>query len=280
MIEEKAYAKVNLTLEVGDTNSEGFHDIKTIMVPVDLYDTLTFERINEGIILLDNSDINPEDNIVYKAATLMFEKYNLKGGVLITLKKSIPQEAGLAGGSSDCAACLRGINKLFELDLTLAELAEISTSLGSDIAYCIYSKPSFCQGRGTDVELLDLDMPEWYVLLIKPPFGCSTKEIYQRYEVSNIDHVKNHENVTKSIKTRNIELFYENIFNDLEKPAFMLNSKLKKLSDSINFKKKALMSGSGSTIYVVSQNKEELETIRKENSKYFTYILTKFINID
>ena len=279
MIEEKAYAKVNLTLEVGNKNEDGFHEIKTIMVPIDLYDVLTFEKTNTGIVLLDNTDINQENNIVYKAAKLIFDKYDLKGGVLITLKKFIPQEAGLAGGSSDCAACLRGLNRLFDLNLSLDDLAEMSKSLGSDIAYCVYSKPSLCQGRGTDVKLLNLKMPEWNILLIKPPFGCSTKEIYNRYVSLDKSHEENHEKVIEGIKTENLEMVNTYIFNDLEAPAFLLNSNLKKLSDNVNFKRKALMSGSGSTIYVISKDKKELETIVKENSEYLTYIITKFINL-
>ncbi len=279
MIEEKAYAKINLTLEVGKTNKEGFHEIKTIMVPIDLYDTLTFERINEGIILLDNSNIKSEDNIVFKAAKLMFEKYKIKGGVLITLEKRIPQEAGLAGGSSDCAACLRGLNRLFKLKLSLEELVEISTSLGSDIAYCIYSKPSLCTGRGTCVKLLDIKLPKWNILLIKPPFGCSTKEIYSHYKEENIDREMNHNNVIEGLKNGDFDLVIQNIFNDLEKPAFLLNNKLENLSNNINFKKRALMSGSGSTIYVLSTSKSDLESIQKDNEMYMTTIMTKFINL-
>ncbi len=279
MIEEKAYAKINLTLEVGKTNKEGFHEIKTIMVPIDLYDTLTFERINEGIILLDNSNIKSEDNIVFKAAKLMFEKYKIKGGVLITLEKRIPQEAGLAGGSSDCAACLRGLNRLFKLNLSLEELAEISTSLGSDIAYCIYSKPSLCTGRGTCVKHLDIKLPKWNILLIKPPFGCSTKEIYSHYKEENIDREMNHNNVIEGLKNGDFDLVIQNIFNDLEKPAFLLNNKLENLSNNINFKKRALMSGSGSTIYVLSTSKSDLESIQKDNEMYMTTIMTKFINL-
>lgn len=278
MIEEKAYAKVNLTLEVFDKNKEGFHDLKTIMVPVDLYDVLTFEIINDGIILLDNTNIKCEDNIVYKAACLMFKKYNIKGGLLITLKKNIPSEAGLAGGSSDCAACLRGINKLYNLNLSLEELVEVSKELGSDVAYCIYSSPALCTGRGTNVELLDLTMPTWHVLLIKPPFGCSTKEIYSRYEYSGINKDIKHENVITSIKNNDLELFRKNIFNDLESVAFFMNPKLQKLSDNINYRVRALMSGSGSTIFVVSDNIDIINRIINENCKYLKTILTTFKN--
>ncbi len=277
MIEEKAYAKLNLALEVYKENEEGFHDLKTIMVPIDLFDLLTFNQIDEGIILLDNSNIAYEENIVYKAAKLFLETYNIKKGVLITLEKNIPSEAGLAGGSSDAAATLRGLNRLFNLNISLDELASLSERLGSDVPYCIYSRPAICTGRGTNVKLLDFEIPKWSVLLLKPPFGCSTKEIYKNYEAPLKKKTARINHVLEGLKEDNIELVNKNMFNDLETSAFKLNSSLLKLSESLNQVSKTLMSGSGSTLFILSKDADFLKDIESKHTKYLRTILTKLL---
>ena len=277
MIEEKAYAKLNLVLEVYKENEEGFHDLKTIMVPIDLYDSLTFDQIDDGIILLDNSNLAYDENIVYKAAKLFLETYNIKKGVLITLEKNIPTQAGLAGGSSDAAATLRGLNKLFNLNLSLEELATLSERLGSDVAYCLYSRPALCTGRGTNVKLLDFDIPKWSVLLLKPPFGCSTKEIYKNYEAPEKKKTARINHVLEGLKEDNLELVNKNMFNDLESSAFKLNSSLSKLSESLNQVSKTLMSGSGSTLFILSKDLDFLKDIELKHTKYLRTILTKLL---
>lgn len=277
MIEEKAYAKLNLVLEVYKENEEGFHDLKTIMVPIDLYDSLTFDQIDDGIILLDNSNLAYDENIVYKAAKLFLETYNIKKGVLITLEKNIPTQAGLAGGSSDAAATLRGLNKLFNLNISLEELATLSERLGSDVAYCLYSRPALCTGRGTNVKLLDFDIPKWSVLLLKPPFGCSTKEIYKNYEAPEKKKTARINHVLEGLKEDNLELVNKNMFNDLESSAFKLNSSLSKLSESLNQVSKTLMSGSGSTLFILSKDLDFLKDIELKHTKYLRTILTKLL---
>lgn len=139
MIQERAYAKINLGLEVGPLRQDGYHEMNTIMVPIDLYDELTFDfKEEEGILLIDNTNINTEDNFVYKAATLFMSELHLEKGIVITLKKNIPSEAGLGGGSADAAATLMGLNRLFRLDMSLAELANMAKKLGSDMPFvCI-----------------------------------------------------------------------------------------------------------------------------------------------
>ena len=161
MIEEKAYAKVNLALEVGDTNEDGYHLVKNVMVPIDLYDTLTFERLDSSIILLDNTNIPYEKNLVYKAAKLFLDTYKINSGVIINLVKNIPSEAGLAGGSSDAACALRGLNKLFNVNASLEELANLGAKLGADVPYPVYSNDCPWTRVGVKVEELDKNYPTW-----------------------------------------------------------------------------------------------------------------------
>ncbi len=277
MITEKAYAKVNLALAVSDTLSDGYHDLKNIMVPIDLYDILTFEEIEDGIILLDNTNLKAIDNIVYKAAKLFLSNYKIKKGVLITLDKHIPQEAGLAGGSADAAATFRGLNKLFNLDIPLFELAELSTNLGSDIAYCVYDKAALCTGRGTNIELLKTKYPKWNILLIKPPFGCSTKKIYELYKNDKTEKDEKINNVIKALEVGDLDLLKENMFNDLETPAFKLRPELAYLSNQYNKEIKCMMSGSGSTLFMISDKEDVLVKIKEKSNEFLQIYLTKLL---
>ncbi len=277
MVSELAYAKVNLALEVGELLDDGYHSVRNIMVPIDLYDELTFQIIDKDVVLLDDSNIPYEKNLVYKAAKMFLEAYSIKEGVLITLKKKIPQEAGLAGGSSDAAATLRGLNRLFDLNISLDELASKAIPLGSDVPYCIYNKAAICTGHGTDVKLLKSNYEKCPILLIKPPFGCSTASIYKEYVKTKNNHNKAIENIINGLTENNIDLVIKNMFNDLEEPAFKLNDYLKRLKDTLNLHATNLMSGSGSTLFVLSKDEELLDEISSKMDKFLTVIKTKLL---
>ncbi len=276
MIEEKAYAKVNLALEVGETNEFGYHEVKNVMVPINLYDTLIFDKIDSNIILLDNTNIPYDKNLAYKAAKLFIETYNIGSGVIINLVKNIPSEAGLAGGSSDAAATLRGLNKLFNVGASLEELAKLGAKLGADVPYCVYSKACLCTGIGEKVEVLDVDYPKWDILLVKPPFGCSTKEIYSLYEYKkNPKHsVKK---VINALKESDIDELNKSIFNDLETPAFKACPNLKVVKEKFGDKSNVMMSGSGSTFFEISTDVLYLEEIKKNFSIYYDTYLIKLL---
>lgn len=277
MVEEKAYAKINLTLEIGKKREDNYHEIKTIMMPLNLYDELTFEKMESGILLLDNSLIKMEDNFVYKAAKLFLDTYNIKSGVKITLIKKIPSEAGLAGGSADAAATFRGLNELFSLNKSLDELASLISLLGSDMPYCIYNELSLCSGRGEIVKLLKIKYKKYFVLLIKPPFGLSTKAVYNEYKESLEDKSKKHESLIRALKINDIELMRHSMFNDLESPAFLISPELKKIKNHISLNYTVRMSGSGSTLFVISKKKEELLRLKEELNPYYDTILTSFL---
>jgi 4-diphosphocytidyl-2-C-methyl-D-erythritol kinase len=277
MVSEYAYAKVNLALYVGDTLPTGYHEVKNIMVPVDLYDSLTFEVLNKEIILLDNTKIDVEKNLVYKAAKLFIDTYNIKSGVLINLDKKIPSEAGLAGGSSDAAATLRGLNRLFNLDKTLDELAQLGAQLGSDVPYCVYQKACLCVGTGTECKLLDVSYDKWPILLVKPPFGCSTKDIYKTFDPNKESLESRIDKVIEALKENDLEKLNQNMFNDLETPAFEIVKELKKIKSIMSESVHTMMSGSGSTLFSISKDVEVLEELKKKLSKYNFVCLTKLL---
>lgn len=263
---EKAHAKINLTLRVFPAEGS-YHPINSLMVPLDLADDLIFTFSEKDTIY---SNVAIENNILLKTLALFKATYNLNQGVSIYLRKSIPLAAGLAGGSSDSAACLRGLNRLFNLHLKLEELTNLANQLGSDNNFCLYSRPAICSGRGEKLEFI-APIKELSLILIKPNFGLSTKEIYDNYKFLEANDTTNL--VVKDL-TSDCSI-PGGLFNDLEAPALQN----KKYQDFVN-KLNALgvityQSGSGPTRY--SFKISDLETIKKAFPDCFI-CLTKLTN--
>lgn len=241
-IVEKCYAKVNLTLRVKEKMSS-FHKVETIMAPLDLYDTITIKAA-------ESFDYTPvcDNDIVLKAVRLFQKKYNVDLKVAIKLEKRIPVAAGLAGGSADAAGVLRALNRYYNLNLELRELEELCNQIGSDVSYCLYNKLAYCTGRGEQVEILP--SPGWQIpiVLIKPKYGLSTKEIYQNYNYQAYEY--DLKNILNVIAKKDVSRLEEIIFNDLDKPASQVNPSYLVLKNE--FKKQGFrvyQSGSGPTLF-------------------------------
>ena len=259
MIFEKAYAKINLALEVGKVVN-GYHEVGNIMVPISLHDDLFFEKYS--IDYLECED-ELEDNICIKAVKLFKDKFNITGGVHIILKKQIPVMAGLAGGSSDAAATLRGLNRLFDVHASEADLYEIACELGSDVPFFLKSKAALCTGRGEIVTPLGFELPSLSLVLIKPSFGLSTKEVYDKYVYDGINRRMDINKITEALKNNDLVLLEEYIFNDLEKIALKISPKLNELFNKIKgLSYQPHISGSGPTIYVLDAKAKDLENIK------------------
>ncbi len=172
MIKLNAYAKINLFLDIVSLRYDGFHDIVSYMQTVSLCDSLTLEKA-QGISVCGNPDVLPEKDLTYKAAKLFFEKTGIDGGVKITLRKRIPMQGGLAGGSADAAAVLRGLNELYGAELDDNTLRQIALMLGSDVPFCISGGSMLAYGRGE--RLSDAPpMPDCGIVIVAGRYGCST----------------------------------------------------------------------------------------------------------
>ncbi|MBQ5674494.1 MAG: 4-(cytidine 5'-diphospho)-2-C-methyl-D-erythritol kinase, partial [Lachnospiraceae bacterium] len=185
---KKAYGKINLGLDVLRRRPDGYHEVKMIMQMVDIYDTLTFEKREDNqIVLSANREDIPcdESNLIYKAAKLLFDYKQVSYGVNIHLEKRIPVAAGMAGGSTDAAAALVGINKLFALGLSMEELKEIGVKIGADVPYCILGKTALAEGLGEILTVLP-PLKESIVCLAKPSYSVNTGQVYKE-----IDQKKN-----------------------------------------------------------------------------------------
>lgn len=178
---EKAPAKINLCLDVLHKRDDGYHEMEMVMTSVDLADRIVLKTIEENqIVIHSNNGFLPLDqrNHAYKAAKLFKDTYHIEKGVDITIEKNIPIAAGLAGGSSDAAATLRGLNRLWQLNLSNDELALIGEKIGSDVPYCIYGGTAYATGRGEKIQQIDA-IPQCWVVLVKPKKGISTWTVFE-----------------------------------------------------------------------------------------------------
>lgn len=264
MIYETAPAKINLTLDTLYKREDGYHEVEMIMTTIDLNDRLTFECRDDGEIIIDvEHNFVPSDhrNLAYKAAKLMQDRYNIKEGVKISLEKSIPISAGLAGGSSDAAATFRGLNELWGINESLETLSQLASEIGSDISFCIYGKTALCQGRGEKITHLPKPPSAW-VVIAKPDIGVSTPEIYGALDLGNKDEVQT-QACLKAIKNNDYASMCQSLGNSLEKVTMQLYPEVEKLKNTMSNTgvDAALMSGSGPTIYGFVQKERQAKQV-------------------
>ncbi|WP_204256429.1 4-(cytidine 5'-diphospho)-2-C-methyl-D-erythritol kinase [Mammaliicoccus sciuri] len=264
MIYETAPAKINLTLDTLYKREDGYHEVEMIMTTIDLNDRLTFECRDDGEIIIDvEHNFVPSDhrNLAYKAAKLMQDRYNIKKGVKISLEKSIPISAGLAGGSSDAAATFRGLNELWGINESLETLSELASEIGSDISFCIYGKTALCQGRGEKITHLPKPPSAW-VVIAKPDIGVSTPEIYGALDLENKEEVQT-QACLKAIENNDYATMCQSLGNSLEKVTMQLYPEVEKLKNTMSNTgvDAALMSGSGPTIYGFVQKERQAKQV-------------------
>ena len=259
MITEKAYAKINLSLDVTGKRPDGYHEVRMIMQTVDIYDTLVFEKQDEGISIdVGGSDLPAdEDNLIYKAAKAVMDRCGICGGVKISLDKNIPIAAGMAGGSSDAAATLRGVNRLFECDLTNDELREIGVKIGADVPYCVEGGTVLAEGIGEKLTPLS-QLPEYIIAVAKPEKGVSTGNIYKALD--EIFNTITHPDVDAMLSAMNtcpgtgFLKYLGNVLEYVTEPRCPEVGEIKKIFDeggSIG----TLMTGSGPTVFAFFEDK-------------------------
>lgn len=252
MIYEKAPAKINLVLDVLHKRPDGYHEVEMIMTTVDLADRVSFQpTANSKIQLKTSQRFVPIDkkNLAYQAADLLRKKYGVKQGVEITLDKHIPVAAGLAGGSSDAAATLRGLNRLWNLQLSVDELARLGAQIGSDVAFCVYGGTALATGRGELIQELSAP-PNCWVILAKPTISVSTADIYGNLRVDQISH-PNTSAMLQALEQQSYEQMCQSIGNVLEPVTMKLYPEVAILKEQmLRFGADAvLMSGSGPTVF-------------------------------
>lgn len=257
----RAYAKVNLALDVVRKREDGYHELDMVMAPITLHDLIYIHKIKDGIEITSNTYKMPTDerNIMYKVAKLLMDRYHLPCGVKIHIYKQIPTQAGLAGGSADGAAVLRAMNTMFQLGLSLYELADIGKEVGADIPFCVFEKIALVRGIGEKLEFIDNNFHS-YLLLVKPKKGVSTPKSFGMLNLKEALHPQVLE-MKKGIEDNDYDKVVENLGNTLEEPSISMVPDIEKIKDEmmeLGFDG-TLMSGSGSCVFAMTQDKELLE---------------------
>lgn len=268
MVVEKAYAKINLGLEVVRKREDSYHDLAMVMTSISLSDELFFQEIDKDVIIIESDamkHIKLEDNLIYKAALTLKDRFGIKKGVKIKVIKNIPEKAGLGGGSADAAATLRGLNNLFNLNLSLDDLAKIAIEIGSDVPFCIYNKTAKVTGKGEVIEFI-ADVPYLSLILVFPPFKASTKDVFNSFKIHGRNKGKI-DSLIEAIKSRELDDICDNIFNDLEYSYFYKEIAKIKSGLIASGAKTAFMTGSGSTVVGVCINEKDAKNV-----------LNKFLN--
>ena len=252
----RAHAKINLALDVLNRRPDGYHTVRMIMQSLSLCDTLFLQKTKEPAITLStrHPELFPdvtwdENNLIYKAAKLFLDTCSVKGGVHITVDKQIPSAAGLAGGSSDAAATLVGMNQLFGRHLTIKELQSLGVKLGADVPYCILLGTALSEGIGEVLSALPA-APAMYCVLVKPEAAVSTKYVYENLKLDNATH-PDIDAALDAISTGNVSKLCANLSNILEPVARTLCPEVEEIEIKL-MELGALgtcMSGSGPTVF-------------------------------
>lgn len=265
----KSRAKINLSIDVLGKRDDGYHIVEMIMQTIDLYDNIELRELDEDVIIVTSESLHiplNEDNIVYKATKLIKEKMNIKKGIEVCIQKNIPVAAGMAGGSSNAAAVLVGLNKLWNLNLSECKLRELGLTLGADVPFCIEGGTALAEGIGeklTYIKGLDSNIN---ILVCKPDIFVSTKDVYQSLNLENMKIRPNNKLLIDSLERNDIDSISENMMNVLED---VTSSKYEDINiiEKVMMKHKALgsmMSGSGPTVFGFFIREEDAKRAKEE----------------
>ena len=258
----KSRAKINLSIDVLGKRQDGYHLVEMIMQTIDLYDLIEInEKDNDQITIKSTSDEIPLDcnNLVYKAANLIKKTFNINKGVEIHIKKNIPVAAGMAGGSSNAAAVLVGLNKLWNLNLSNQQLEKIGLKLGADVPFCINGGAVLASGIGEELTPIKGLTKDVCILVCKPDLFVSTKEVYECIDSKDIDKRPNNKFLIECLKNEDTRQLAENMSNVLEGVTMDKHPVIQQIKDIMTNNRAlgAMMSGSGPTVFGLYENRED-----------------------
>ena len=259
----RALAKINLGLDILMKREDGYHEVRMIMQTIQMYDVLEIRRVKKpGISLSVNYPYIPNDerNLVYKAAKLLMDEFQVKSGVDIRLEKFIPVAAGMAGGSSDAAAALVGINRLFKLGLSEKDLMDRAVNIGADVPYCVMRGTALAEGIGEKLTRIT-PVPDCFVLIGKPGINVSTKAAYESLQLDKITTHPDIDGMIKDIECGNLLAMTEKMGNVFEPGIigkYPVIGEIKELMEA-HGALKAMMSGSGPTVFGIFDDRKKME---------------------
>ena len=271
----RANAKINLSLDICGILDNGYHSVSMLMQSVELCDIVSIEKSDDISVQTDNPLIpDGKENIAYRACELMINEYKIPHGFSIKIKKNIPVAGGMAGGSTDAAAVMRGINEICNLDLSNEKLMELALFLGADVPFCIQKKPALAEGVGeklTPIKGLSKDL---YILLINPNILISTKEIYGKIDYKKCFNIVNNEALISALNEKKLEKAAPHMINVMQSVTEEICPEIGAIINRLyeNGADVALMSGSGATCYGIFKSIETAQKAQKSFGEYFTAI--------
>lgn len=265
----RSYAKINLTLDVLGKRPDNYHDVEMIMQTVSLYDMILVDKCEAGIQITTNLRFLPtnENNIVHKAATEFFSYTGINSGCKIMIYKNIPVSAGLAGGSGNAAAVLCSLDKLYNTNLTIDELKQISVKLGADVPYCILGGTVLAKGIGEVLTPLP-SMPECHILMVKPPISVSTASIYEMIDSAEITDRPDTNAMLDALANSDIKAVADNLSNVMGTVTEAMHPIIRGIRNKMlkNGAIGAVMSGSGPTVYGIFS---DYESAKKSHDSFY-----------
>ena len=282
-IVQKAYAKINIALNIKSIREDGYHELDMVMLPLKLHDSLLITELKnkkDNFVILDDFTFYiGKNNIAHKAIDKLEKKYDLKNKKFkIIIHKNIPMQAGMGGGSSNAAATLLGINKFCKLNADKNELLDISKELGADVPFFIDNVPARCEGIGEIMTPITVKN-NYHCLILKPEAGCSTKVAYQEFDKTPKFNTCDVDKVIKALEEGDDDLLAESISNSLQESSIRLVPEIQTAIDELKEYgfKICMMTGSGSAVFALSTNKKMVKRAEKEFSKKYTVKVTEVL---
>ena len=274
----KARAKINLNLEVLDKRKDGYHNIKSVFQKVNLYDEMHIQKTHNNKFELRTNieELNNNDNIIYKAYKILKSEYKEIDGIEVLLNKKIPMQAGMGGGSTDCASFIISMNRLFDLKMSKEKIEVIGKRLGADVIPCLYNRAVLAEGIGDIITPINTTY-KYYVIIIKPSISCDTKEMYKKIDNSNHQNEDKTEYIIKALKCNKLELMRNNLHNTFED--VMDENIIKNIKNKMfdNGAIDSLMTGSGSCVFgIFSEREIALKAYHALKHEYETYLCTSY----
>lgn len=280
----KARAKINLGLDVLGRRQDGYHEVRMVMQTVGLYDRIVMKKISTPEIkIVTNLSFLPvnENNLVYKAAKMLIDEFDLKQGVDIDLNKFIPVAAGMAGGSSDAASVIFGMNRLFKLGLSIQDMMDRGVKIGADVPYCIMRGTALAEGIGEKLTKLS-NMPKCYIVIAKPPISVSTKLVYESLDKAGVSKHPDIDGIISAIEQKDIYGVAGRLGNVLEAVTIPLYPVIETIKDDMkaNGAINAMMSGSGPTVFGMFDDRSKamncIDYLKKKQDAKQIYITEIF----
>ena len=278
----RSYAKINVCLDITDLRKDGYHLLDMVMLPIELHDSLLIEETPKAIdnfITLDDFTVgDSEYNTVSQAIDYLDAVHPLNTKFKIDMHKVIPMKAGLGGGSSNAAFVLKAINDYKKINLSEEEMHKIALKIGADVSFFIKNKPARCRGIGDLIEPINIKN-DYYVLLVKPEAGCSTKEVYSLCDKKKNWPHGNVETVIKALEEGDDDLLASSMFNVLEESSIQLVPEIQTIKNELKELgfKIAMMTGSGSAVFALSTDKKLIKYGAKKLEDKYNVIITKVI---